>query len=581
MKLDETTITGIAASPGIAIGSVFIYEKPALIIPDRAPQNLELEQKKFFDARDQAKQELLDLKKKNSLNSSNDNSAEIFNAHAVLLDDPTLESMVLENLKTGMTVEKSVDKSIQEIATMFSNMENQMFSERAADVIDIGNRLLRILLGIPNYSLETLQEPCILVANELLPSDTSNFDKNKILGLVTAVGSITAHVAILARSMGIPAVVGIGKELLEKFKVNQKVILDGTNGFAIINPAPDNSAKYSNLKLELEKRFTLISSQSHKDTFNANNRRVHVLANTNSLKNMPNDVKFGSEGIGLLRTEFLFLNNTKTPTEDEQYTIYRSIFEFMPSKPIIIRTFDIGGDKPPGFIDFDEELNPFLGWRGIRLCLDMPGLFESQLRAILRAASGFDVSVMFPMVSTIEEVINAKKIIKEIEKDLDNRNIEYNKEIKIGIMIETPSAVILADYFAKECDFFSIGTNDLTQYTLAVDRTNNRISNLYQPLHPAVLKSIKTVIDTAHKNNIPVGICGELAGMEKAIPILIGFKLDDFSMNSRNIPEAKWLIRKLSDEVCTELSNTILAFKTSTEIENHMKLFLEKIKRNT
>lgn len=579
MKLNEI-IEGIAASPGIAIGPVFIYEKPELKIPDRKPENFDVERNKFISARDKAKQELIDLKKNFSSHSKEDGSAEIFSAHMVLLEDPALENMVIENLNAGMNVEKSLEKSTKEIAEMFSNIENNLFSERSADVIDIGNRMLRILLGIPDYSLDSLQTPSILVANELLPSDTTNFDKNVILGIITAAGNITSHIAILSRSMGIPSVVGIGKENLAIFKSNEQVILDGTKGFTLINPSSDKLEKYNKLKTKIKERFDLLASQSLKDAHTANNRRVHVLANTSSLKSVKTDVELGAEGIGLLRTEFLFLKNTKAPSEEEQYELYRSIFEGMNGKPIIIRTYDIGGDKPPSFLTLDEELNPFLGWRGVRLCLDKPELFEPQLRAILRAGHGFDISIMFPMVSSIEELRKSRKIIEKISKEFDNKQIIYNKDVKIGIMIETPSAAVLADNFAEECDFFSIGTNDLTQYVLAVDRTNDHINKLYQPLHPSLLRLIKSVIDIGHQHNIPIGICGELAGMELAIPILIGFKLDDFSMNSRNIPEAKWLIGKLSDEICTSLSNNILKMKTSTEIEDYMKSFLEKIKED-
>jgi phosphotransferase system enzyme I (PtsI) len=422
-----------------------------------------------------------------------------------------------------------------------------------------------------------LQSPAIIIAQDLTPSDTAKLDPELVLGFCTAFGGLTSHSAILARTLGIPALVGMGADLLEKVKSGDALLMDGSSGVLIIDPTESTVAQYQEIKRKKDTLLLGIKATAQGEARTADGRRVEVAANIGEVETALEAVEFGAEGVGLLRTEFLYLSETRAPDEDKQFGIYQEIFAVLGQRPLIIRTMDIGGDKPPSYMPFPQEMNPFLGWRAIRMCMDDTGLFKTQLRAILRAAVGHDIRIMFPMIISLDELLCARGLIAQVESELQEEGKSYAQHVPVGIMVETPAAAVLVDILASAADFFSLGTNDLTQYTLAVDRGNEKVAGLFQPLHPAVLRLIKLTIDSAHSKGKWVGMCGELAGMQKAIPILLGLGLDEFSMASRSIPMAKHLIAKLTDQRAREIAAQALSLPTAIEIEAYMKTVLAEL----
>jgi phosphotransferase system enzyme I (PtsI) len=571
--MDEKIIEGIAASSGMSVGPVFIYQPPDLTIPNLAPESAEGELERFDQAVEQARSEIQDIKEKILLRSGQENAA-IFDAHMLMLDDPMLVSKVRDYVDANKNIEQALSESTKELAGMLAAMEDEYFAARAADMEDVGRRVLRILLRVEDTSLDALFAPSIIIAQDLTPSDTAKLDPELVLAFCTAAGGLTSHTAILARTLGIPAVVGLGTTLLEHAKNGMDMVLDGSQGRVIINPSGSTQQRYREMMKKREAWLRFAREAAGKNAHTANGRRVEVGANIGDLESAKGAMQAGAEGVGLLRTEFLYLNETHPPSEERQIEVYKAIFDELQGRPVIVRTLDIGGDKPPTFLKFPDELNPFLGWRAIRICLDDEVLFKTQLRAILRSAVGHNVLIMYPMISSLEELHQANRLLEKARAELTAENLEYGKNIPVGIMVETPAAAVLTDVFAEACDFFSLGTNDLTQYTLAVDRTNERVANLFQPLHPAILRLIKQTIDAAHNKGIWVGMCGELAGMLPAIPILIGLGLDEFSMAPSSIPEAKWLIGQLSDERATKITRDVLEMHSASEIEVYMKNIL-------
>lgn len=574
--MSERILRGIAAAEGIAIGQVFRYAPPVLIPPQRPADSPEVEMARFEAACQQARTEIAELKAliEGRVGAAN---AAIFDAHMAMLDDPMLYDAVSTRVRSGQPVEAAVAAATEELAAMLSGMESELFAARAADVQDVGRRILRILLGVPDTSLEALQQPAIVVAHDLTPSDTARLDPELTLGFCTAVGGLTSHTAILARTLGLPAVVGLGQAALEQIRDGETIVLDGTNGQVVLRPSSATMRRYREQHKAREARLAAVRASAQQEAHTADGRRVEVAANVGDLQSAREAVEMGAEGVGLLRTEFLYLENTRPPDEEFQVETYRAIFEAMGGRPVIVRTLDIGGDKPPPYLKFDAELNPFLGWRAIRICLDDLSLFKTQLRAILRAAVGYRALIMYPMVSALEELERANEVLAEVKTDLDREGLPYAPDVPVGIMVETPAAAVLADVLAARCDFFSLGTNDLTQYTLAVDRTNERVASLFQPLHPAVLRLIRQTIEAAHAQGKWVGMCGELAGMKKAIPILLGLGLDEFSMVPRAIPEAKWLIGQLSDAQARQIAEEALSFGTAAEVEAFMGRVLAEL----
>jgi phosphotransferase system enzyme I (PtsI) len=564
-------LKGIAASDGIAIGPAFCYAVPLLTIPTRTPEQPNVELARFQSAQEQARMELKGLRENVAARTRGDEFAAIFDAHEMMLDDPMLADKVGSKIQQGIIVEQAVADATQELASLLANMEDELFAARAADVQDVGRRVLRILLGLPDTALNSLQNPSIIIAQDLTPSDTARLDPALALGFCTALGGLTSHSAILARTLGLPAVVGLGASALASMKSGQMLVMDGGSGTLVVDPPEETLTRYRAIKREKEIRLEAIKASARTEACTANGRRVEVAANIGEVETAREAVEFGAEGVGLLRTEFLYLNETRAPDENKQYGIYKAIFDVMGQRPVIIRTLDIGGDKPPSYMPFPQEMNPFLGWRAIRMCMDDTPLFKTQLRAILRAAAGHNVRIMFPMIIGLDELMCARGTVAQAEAELREAGLPCAVNVPVGIMVETPAAAVLVDVLAEAADFFSLGTNDLTQYTLAVDRGNEKVAGLFQPLHPAVLRMIKMTIDGAHRKGKWVGMCGELAGMQKAIPILLGMGLDEFSMASRSIPLAKNLIGKFSDERARQVCEQALSLATAQEIEDYMK----------
>jgi phosphotransferase system enzyme I (PtsI) len=571
--MPEKTFKGIPASDGIAIGPTFCYIPAELTIPVCAAGTVDEEMARFDMARERARIELQGLFDAIEKRAGKEQAA-IFEAHQEMLFDPALEGKVRAEVELGQTVEQALVAAIDELASLLAGMGEELFAARAQDVKDVGCRILRILLGLPDTALSAVTRPSIIIAEDLTPSDTASLDPKLTLGFITAQGGLTSHSAILARTLGLPAIVGMGNGLLEKVSNGTFIVMDGRTGEMIIEPDQEIIVKYEQAKVQRESHLLILKAAAEKDARTANGRRVEVAANVGEVASTRDAMEHGAEGIGLLRTEFLYLEDAQPPSEEKQYRIYREIFEVVSDRPVIVRTLDIGGDKPPSYLPFPDEMNPFLGWRAIRISLDEPLLFKTQLRAILRAAVGHHVRIMFPMVSDLDELRRAREIVEAVKRDLELASVEFAADVPVGIMVETPAAAILVDVLAEASDFFSLGTNDLTQYTMAVDRGNARVSGLYQPLHPSVLRLIRQTIEAGHAKGKWVGMCGELAGMTKAIPILLGLGLDEFSMNPRAIPEAKHLIGKLTDEKAGMIAGQAMSFGTAVEIENYMKSIL-------
>lgn len=567
--MPEKKCKGIPASDGIAVGPAFCYIPAELAVPVCAAGSADEEISRFGAARERARVELQGLYEAIEKRAGSE-EASIFLAHQEMLTDPALEEKVRELVETGQTAEQALEKATQELSSLLAGMDDELFAARALDVKDVGRRVLRILLGLPDTALSAVTEPSIIVAEDLTPSDTASLDPSLTLGFITAQGGLTSHSAILARTLGLPAIVGMGAGLLDAVSSGTHLVMDGRSGDMIVEPAPETVAYYKEIKAKRETQNQILKVAAEKEAVTANGRRVEVAANIGEVSSARAAMEYGAEGIGLLRTEFLYLEDTQPPSEEKQYRTYRTIFEMMAGRPVIVRTLDIGGDKPPSYLPFPDELNPFLGWRAIRISLDEPDLFKTQLRAILRAAIGHHARIMFPMVSDLDELRRAREIVETVKQDLAVDSVEYAFDVPVGIMVETPAAAVLVDVLADASDFFSLGTNDLTQYTLAVDRGNARVSGLFQPLHPAVLRLIRQTIEVGHTKGKWVGMCGELAGMPRAIPILLGLGLDEFSMNPRAIPEAKHLIGKFTDEKAGAIAQEALSLGTAAEIERFM-----------
>jgi phosphoenolpyruvate-protein phosphotransferase (PTS system enzyme I) len=533
--MPQKNFRGIPASAGIAIGSVFCYIPTKLTVPNCPACTINEEMARFEMARRDARVELQHLFAAIEKRAGKEDAL-IFEAHQEMLSDPALEGKIRELVTDGLTAEQAVVRATEELAGLLASMSDELFAARALDVKDVGRRILRILLGLPDTALSAITQPSIVVADDLTPSDTASLDPALTLGFITAQGGLTSHSAILARTLGLPAIVGMGSDLLENVADGVSLVMDGDTGEMILEPGPETIAQYKKIQAQRESELLVLKNAAEKQAVTANGRHVEVAANIGEVSSARTAMEHGAEGIGLLRTEFLYLEDTQPPGEEKQYRIYREIFEVMSGRPVIVRTLDIGGDKPPSYLPFPEEMNPFLGWRAIRICLDEPELFKTQIRAILRAAVGHHARIMFPMISDLDELRRAREIVETVKRDLQRDSLEFSEDVPVGIMVETPAAAILVDILAEASDFFSIGTNDLTQYTMAVDRGNAKVSGLYQPLHPSVLRLIKQTIEAGHSKGKWVGMCGELAGMKKAIPILLGFWLGRIQHESAGHP---------------------------------------------
>ena len=559
-------LRGIAASPGIAIGKI------AFITNEFAPAekkngNLDQEQA-FAQALIASKTEIM-LLRDQVAQKNGEEMAAMFDAHLFMLDDPSLIETVNQLILDGSDAATAVQETIENLSLMFDGLTDEYMQERAADVRDIGQRLLRHLTGGSAIDWNALTEPVIVVAHDLSPSDTAQLNPRMIRGFAAETGGKTSHSAILARTIGIPAVVGI-KELLRDAVDGETAILDGEEGCLIINPTRQQLDCYEAKIAQKRDRSDEKEALPELPAVTIDGCRVEITANIGLVSDVKPVLQSGAEGIGLYRTEFLFMNRTAAPDEEEQYRAYKTVLEQMEGRPVVIRTLDVGGDKRIGYLNMPKEENPFLGWRAIRMCLDRPELFRTQLRALWRAGRHGNLKIMFPMISSLEELQRAKKEIFLAQAQLIAEGQMIAESISVGMMIEVPAAALIAEQLAPEVDFFSIGSNDLVQYTMGVDRMNENISQLYQPLHPSIVRLISMTIDAAHRHGKRVGMCGEMAGDVNCVPLLLGLGLDEFSMSGDSISSVKNCVRALSHLKCREAAAKCLTAGTAAEVSGFL-----------
>ncbi|HBF4993978.1 TPA: phosphoenolpyruvate--protein phosphotransferase [Clostridioides difficile] len=561
---------GIGASPGVALGKALVVEHSELVIEKKSIDNVEAEIAKLEDAVAVSKEELVKVKEKASEELGAE-EAEIFEAHLLVLEDPELIGSAIDKIKTeSVNAEYALNEIKEMFVSMFESMDNEYMKERAADIKDVTNRILRHILGIKVVDLSALSEEVVLIAHDLTPSDTATMNKKMVLGFLTDIGGRTSHTAIMSRTLEIAAIVGLN-DITSKVKDGDFVVFNGDTGEVIVNPDEETINKYTELKAKYEDERKALQLLKGKSSVTLDGKHVELAGNIGTPNDIEGLIKNDAEGVGLYRTEFLYMDRDSFPTEEIQYEAYKAVLEGMDGKPIVIRTLDIGGDKELSYLSMEPEMNPFLGYRAIRLCLDRKDIFKTQLRALYRASVHGRLRIMFPMISSLEELLQAKEVVKEVLAELDSEGVAYAKDVEIGMMIEVPSAAVISDVLAKHVDFFSIGTNDLIQYTCAVDRMNQKISYLYNQFNPAVLRLIKTVIDNAHKEGKWAGMCGESAGDQKMIPILLGMGLDEFSMSPISILPARKLITSVKESDMKKLADDVLNMGTAEEIKSYIE----------
>lgn len=531
---------GIAASKGYAIGKVFLQQHEEIIITDEKITEVAAEKEKLHKALEEARVQIEAIKAK-AVESMGEEKAEVFEAHLTLLDDPEFTGAMGIEIDNNTNAMKAVDNVTNTFVAIFESMEDDYMRERAADIKDVSKRIIANLAGKSLEAFSITEKNTIVVAHDLTPSDTAQLDKSKVIAFLTNIGGRTSHSAIMARTLEIPAVVGM-KDITEAVKNGDMLIVDGIEGVVIINPDEATISEYAAKRESFLKEQEELKRLIDVKTVTKSGKRIEVAGNIGKPEDVHQVLANGADGIGLFRTEFLYMDRDDMPSEEEQYESYKYVLEKMENRPVVIRTLDIGGDKQLSYLPMPVEMNPFLGYRAIRLCLDRKDIFKIQLRALLKASVYGNLKVMFPMISSLEEFLQAKEIVEECKKELKAEGKEYSENIEWGIMVEIPAAAVYADELAKHVDFFSIGTNDLIQYTLAADRMSEKVSYLYNPMHPAVLRLIKMTIDGAHKQGKWVGMCGEMAGDETAIPTLVEYGLDEFSMSASSILMAKQLI---------------------------------------
>jgi len=529
---------GIAASKGYAIGKVFLQVNEEIVITDEKISDIEGEKAKLQKALDDSRAQLEKIKEK-ALTEMGVEKAQVFEAHITLLDDPEFTGAMQMEIESNSTNSMKAVQSVTDMfVSIFDAMEDAYMRERAADIKDVSKRIISNLAGKGGDAFAITEENTIVVAHDLTPSDTAQLDRSKVVGFITDIGGRTSHAAIMARTLEIPAVLGLG-DITTSVKTGDKVIVDGITGDVIINPSEEVIAEYTEKKAKFQAEQEELKKLIDVKTTTKSGRRIEVCGNIGKPEDVLGVIANGGDGVGLFRTEFLYMDRESAPTEEEQFESYKFVLEKMEGKQVVIRTLDIGGDKTLPYLPLPQEMNPFLGYRAIRLCLDKKEIFKVQLRALLRASVFGKLCVMFPMISGIQEFRQAKEVVEECKAELRTEGKEYSDNIQWGIMVEIPAAAVMADELAKEVDFFSIGTNDLIQYTLAADRMSEKVSYLYNPMHPAVLRLIKMTIDGAHSQGKWVGMCGEMAGDETAIPTLVEYGLDEFSMSATSILPAK------------------------------------------
>ncbi|EVF31281.1 TPA: phosphoenolpyruvate--protein phosphotransferase [Staphylococcus aureus] len=559
-------IKGIAASDGVAIAKAYLLVEPDLTFDkNEKVTDVEGEVAKFNSAIEASKVELTKIRNNAEVQLGADKAA-IFDAHLLVLDDPELIQPIQDKIKNeNANAATALTDVTTQFVTIFESMDNEYMKERAADIRDVSKRVLSHILGVelPNPSM--IDESVVIVGNDLTPSDTAQLNKEFVQGFATNIGGRTSHSAIMSRSLEIPAIVGT-KSITQEVKQGDMIIVDGLNGDVIVNPTEDELIAYQDKRECYFADKKELQKLRDADTVTVDGVHAELAANIGTPNDLPGVIENGAQGIGLYRTEFLYMGRDQMPTEEEQFEAYKEVLEAMDGKRVVVRTLDIGGDKELSYLNLPEEMNPFLGYRAIRLCLAQQDIFRPQLRALLRASVYGKLNIMFPMVATINEFREVKAILLEEKENLKNEGHDISDDIELGIMVEIPATAALADVFAKEVDFFSIGTNDLIQYTLAADRMSERVSYLYQPYNPSILRLVKQVIEASHKEGKWTGMCGEMAGDETAIPLLLGLGLDEFSMSATSILKARRQINGLSKNEMTELANRAVDCATQEEV---------------
>ncbi|MGZ9587038.1 phosphoenolpyruvate--protein phosphotransferase [Paenibacillus marinisediminis] len=567
-------IKGIGASRGIAIGKAFVLPTWEWDVPEEKmdPTDLAREFERLYEGIRSSKDEIEYIKREIKDMVGTEESS-IFDAHLAILEDPIfmneIQGIIQRQYKAA---EVAVKEAIDHFVTMFDLLDDEYMKERALDIKDVGNRLLKHLLGAPEITLPTDTQPYILVAKELSPSQLVHLNPKNVLGIVMLQGGRTSHSAIMARALGIPLVLGLEGKLSKPVQTGDAVIVDGEHGFVFLNPEHHIRTWYEERRDQYLKEAEELAKMNDLPAETVDGHRIHLAANISSTRELDIAIQSGAESIGLFRTEFLYMDRSYPPNEIEQYTVYREVAEAFKDQSVIIRTLDIGGDKPMEYLQIPEEDNPFLGYRAIRICLNRTDVFKTQLRAILRASAHGQVKVMFPMISSMEEIIAAKEILEEAKRELREEQLPFDEKLPIGIMIEVPAAAATADLLAEEVDFFSIGTNDLVQYTLAVDRMNEQIAHMYDPYHPAVLRLIRNAVEGAKLHGISVGVCGEMAGDPQAVPLWIALGIDELSMSSRSIPRVKAAVRRAQYEQAVQVTEQAYACRNKAGLEKVLGL---------
>ena len=568
-------ITGIPASPGIVFGKALVLKEEKIVLDFQkiSDDQVEAEVARFYAGREAAVEQLNSIHQR-ALKSLGEEKAAIFEGHLMILEDEELEEEIIDYLRSNkVNASVAASKIIDQQVEMLSEIDDEYLKERAGDIRDIGNRLIKNILGMHIVDLGDITEESILVAYDLTPSETAQLNLEKVLGFITDIGGRTSHTSIMARSLELPAIVGTN-DVTARVNTGDYLILDAVNNRVYVNPTQAEIDELKTLEAKLAEEKAELAKLKDLPAVTLDGHKVEVVANIGTIRDCEGAHRNGAEGVGLYRTEFLFMDRDQLPSEEEQFIAYKEVVEAMEGRLVVLRTMDIGGDKELPYLNLPKEMNPFLGWRAVRIALDRREILHAQLRAVLRASAFGKLAVMFPMIISVEEIRELKSVLETLKAELRAEGKAFDENIQVGVMVETPSAAVNAKFLAKEVDFFSIGTNDLTQYTLAVDRGNELISHLYNPMSPSVLGLIKQVIDASHAEGKWTGMCGELAGDDRATLLLLGMGLDEFSMSAISVPHIKKLVRNVSYQEAKALADEALQKPTAAEIEQLIQAFL-------